>query len=445
MPAERRASPWPSRPDGHANRAFSATMERMASSDAATRRPGGAAVPLDGPTAGKGRRSVARRTIGQTVRVVLFLFVLIQFGLPQIAGARRAVHELSRVNPILLVVGFGLEAAAIVAYSYLTRAALPRDFAPSGPLLVRIQLATKAVTNVVPGGSAAGSALGYRLLTISGVRGADAGFALATAGLGSAVVLNLLLWIALLVSIPFAGFSPIYVTAALAGVFVLGAFAVVVVLLMKGEAQAVRSLRAVARKVRFLHEERLGRLVERLARRLRELIADKDLLRRIVAWAVANWILDAASLWVFVRAFGATARPDSLIVAFCVANVLAAIPITPGGLGVLDVTLASMLLGFGVPSASVGLGVPAYRIVQYWLPIPLGAVSYFSLRFGPWKIDREHGLRRLRDEAAEYVRSGEMVYDWAERFGYRGVVGPPKPDDEPEPAKGPDPEQIESD
>jgi hypothetical protein len=82
--------------------------------------------------------------------------------------------------------------------------------------------------------------------------------------------------------------------------------------------------------------------------------------------------------------------------------------------------------------------VPAYRIVQYWLPIPLGFVSYFSLRIGPWKIDREQELRRLRDETAESVRSGEMVYDWAERFGYRGVVGPPKPltTAEPEPPDG---------
>jgi hypothetical protein len=86
-----------------------------------------------------------------------------------------------------------------------------------------------------------------------------------------------------------------------------------------------------------------------------------------------------------------------------------------------------MLLGFGVPSAAVGLGIPAYRIVQYWLPIPFGAMAYFSLRFGPFKMDRGHGLRRLRDETAEIVRSGEMVYDWAERFGYRGIVGPPKP------------------
>ena len=78
-------------------------------------------------------------------------------------------------------------------------------------------MSTKALANIVPGGSAAGSALGYRLLTLSGVAGPDAGFALATAGLGSAVVLNLIFWIALLVSIPLRGVNPLYVTAAIAG------------------------------------------------------------------------------------------------------------------------------------------------------------------------------------------------------------------------------------
>ena len=57
----------------------------------------------------------------------------------------------------------------------LTRAALP-PHSVRLPVLFRIQLTTRAVTNVVPGGSAAGSALGYRMLTLAGVRGADAGF-----------------------------------------------------------------------------------------------------------------------------------------------------------------------------------------------------------------------------------------------------------------------------
>ena len=83
------------------------------------------------------------------------------------------------------------------AYTLLTRAALGDESNNISRLrLFRIQMSTKALSSIVPGGSAAGSAMGYRLMTLSGVNGPDAGFALATAGLGSAVVLNLIFWIA---------------------------------------------------------------------------------------------------------------------------------------------------------------------------------------------------------------------------------------------------------
>jgi hypothetical protein len=113
--------------------------------------------------------------------------------------------------------------SALYAYSLLTRAALgDRRRTSRSWRLFRIQMSTKALSSIVPGGSAAGSALGYRLMTLSGVPGPDAGFALATAGLGSAVVLNLLFWVALVVSIPIRGVNGGYASAAIAGVIVMG-------------------------------------------------------------------------------------------------------------------------------------------------------------------------------------------------------------------------------
>ena len=50
-----------------------------------------------------------------------------------------------------------------------------------------------------------------------------------------------------------------------------------------------------------------------------------------VGWAAANWLLDAASLWVFVAAFGHVISPVDLLTAYGLANILAAMPITPGG------------------------------------------------------------------------------------------------------------------
>ena len=84
----------------------------------------------------------------------------------------------------------------------------------------------------------------------------------------------------------------------------------------------------------------------------------------------------------------------------------------------LDATLVAMLALFGYGDAA-GLAVPLYRVAQYFLPIPVGFITYLTLRAGPWRIDRSRPLGGLREETAEMMRSGESVYDWADRFGTR--------------------------
>jgi hypothetical protein len=66
-----------------------------------------------------------------------------------------------------------------------------------------------------------------------------------------------------------------------------------------------------------------------------------------------------------------------------------------------------------------------YRLAQYWLPIPLGALAYISLRAGPWRLGGERELRRLREETKDVVETGETVYEWAERYGRRPDAGIP--------------------
>jgi hypothetical protein len=80
------------------------------------------------------------------------------------------------------------------------------------------------------------------------------------------------------------------------------------------------------------------------------------------------------------------------------ANVLAVIPLTPGGLGVVEATLTSILVGFGTARGVATLGVVAYRLINFWLPIPLGGAAYLSLQVDPGRPDPE---RRDRLEVAE--------------------------------------------
>lgn len=354
-----------------------------------------------------------------TLKLLAFVAVLYLAIVTVVPGVRKAASELRTLSPALILVGFLLEIAALYSYSLLTKAALgDAGHLLSSWRLFRIQMSTKALSSIVPGGSAAGSALGYRLMTLSGVPGPDAGFALATAGLGSAVVLNVIFWAALVVSIPIRGVNGGYATAAIAGVIIMAFAAMLVFGLLEGQGRAERMLRWFARRLR-LDENRAAAGVKHVAGRLEELASDRQLLMRVIGWAAANWLLDAMALWVFLRAFGVSTQFDALLVAFGLANVLAVIPITPGGLGVVDVTLSSALVGFGLSRANAVLGVGAWRLAQLFFPIVLGGLLYATLRVGPWSIHRRDRLLRLRDLAADEAHNPERALDFAVRFGQR--------------------------
>jgi hypothetical protein len=365
----------------------------------------------DAPRPRRPRRRLRKRDhLKRTAYVLVFLLIFNHLVVPQLGGARRAIHLLSDVNPLLLLLALGLEVSALGAYSMLTRATLPKEPCLPVPVVFRIQLATRAVTNLVPGGSAAGGTLGYKLLTDAGVPASAAGFTLATVGLGSAVVLNLFLWVALLISIPLNGFNPAYLTAAIVGLILMGAMAALVLLLLKGADRAEVVMRSITSHIPFVDEDTAARFIRQLVGRLVALLDEPVLIRRSLVWATANWALDAASLWVFLRAFGATVSPVNLLVAFGLANVLAAVPITPGGLGVVEPVLISSLVGFGLDRGTAAVAVITYRVAAFWLPIPLGALAYASLMVGPSSLGRHRrdALRRLRADAA---RADRRVWD----------------------------------
>lgn len=365
--------------------------------------------------------TIRRQAIAKPIKRLLFvlaLFLVVEYlVLPQIGGVRNSLSLLGNVNVTFVAIGILLEIAALLAYAKLTEAVVPVDARPGFFTLFRIDLSTLAVSHILPGGTAAGTGLGYRLMTEAGIPGPDAGFALATQGIGSAVVLNVLLWFGLVVSIPLRGFNPLYGTAAIVGVVLIGGFSVAVLLLMRGEEKAADFLCRVATRLRLLDGPKVSDIVHRLAERLRDLLGDKALVRRAIFWATTNWLLDAASLWVLVWAFGFRVGLDGLIVAYGLANVLAAVPITPGGLGVVEAVLTSSLVGFGSPRGVAILGVITYRLLNFWLPIPLGGIASVSLKLHPGEPERPQA-EILRLAEASYA-SKEDARRWAERHGLR--------------------------
>jgi putative heme transporter len=325
------------------------------------------------------RRSWLPRNVKITLMVVFLFFVGEYILLPELASARREYHQLSHLNFLWLVLGVLLELGALAAYAELTRTVLSPD-APPRWRVFRINMWALAVSHVLPGGTVPGTAASYRLLTESDVSGSTAAFGLATQGIGSAVVLNVIFWLSLLISIPLQGYNPLYGFAAILGVLLLAIFAGLVFLLTRGEKQAATFVSKVADRLPFVRPETVTSLVQKVADRMKILLSSSDLLVRAGIWAAANWLLDAASLWVFLLAFGAHISPIDVLVAYGLANILAVIPVTPSGLGVVELTIVAVLTRFGVAGGVAAAGVLSWRLVNFWLPIPFGGVSYLSLR-----------------------------------------------------------------
>jgi len=380
-------------------------------------------------------RTPVATSVRRLTQLLLLAFVVIHFVLPQVPKVRDALPLFGSIDLPLVLLAVAFEAASICSYTKLTASLIPRGQQPGFFTLLRIQLSTLAISHVVPGGSAAGGALGFRLLTKNGLRGTDAAFVMATQGMGSAVVLNILLWVGLVISIPLRGYNPLYAFAAVLGVLLIGGFSTLVVLLVRGQARAARIMRAARRRLPFLDEDKVHEVVLRLAGRLQTVARQPALVRRAVLWDVGFWLCTATALWLFVSAFGHRVPIYGLIVAFGLAYVMAALPITPAGLGVVEVVLVSLLTFFGAPVGAATLGVVLYRLVNFWLPIPLGALAYLSLQVDEVREEigvgrearaeaappelrrrREEELRRLAEEA---VTRAEDRRAWAERHGLR--------------------------
>ena len=341
--------------------------------------------------------------------IVLFVIALVieYLVVPELVGASNDLSLLGRVNVGWLVAGLVTECLSLFCYGLLTQAVL----SPAGPddpprpglsRLFRIDLAAAAIAHVIPAGTLGSAGIGYRLFTAEGIKGNDAAVMMATKGLGSTVVLNVLLWLSLVVSIPLAGFHPIYVTVAIIGAVLLFTIAALTFGITHEIGRASRILHAIGDRIPGLSGERLELGLREAGASLSALARDRRTMFWSLTWASLNWLLDAASLWCFVAAFGRFVNPVELFAAYGIANIAGVLPITPAGLGVVDSVAPLLLVSFGVTRSVATLGVLGWRLVNFWLPIPAGAAAYVSL-----KVPRGAGLKAMRAAVATMISHGD--------------------------------------
>jgi uncharacterized protein (TIRG00374 family) len=230
----------------------------------------------------------------------------------------------------------------------------------------------------VPGGVAAAGAMQYAMLARGGVPAAQAASGMTASSLlvfGILLALPLLALPAVLFGAPV---DPGLGRAALIG-------GVVFVLLCAAGAAAIlwdRPLLAVGRAAQSLRN-RIMRKRDPLTGLPGRLLRERDEVRTVLGhnwWealllSAGRWVLDYLTLLAALTAVHAEPRPSTVLLAFCAAQFLGTLPLTPGGLGFVEAGLTGTLVLAGVPTGAAVVATLAYRLVSFWLPIPAGGVA----------------------------------------------------------------------
>lgn len=91
-----------------------------------------------------------------------------------------------------------------------------------------------------------------------------------------------------------------------------------------------------------------------------------------------------AALYAAVAAFGGSVAFVTVAVVYLAGGAIGAAAPTPGGLGAVEAALSTGLAAAGMPGASAVSAVLLYRLATFWLPVPLGWLSYTWMQRHEW-------------------------------------------------------------
>jgi|SRR5215207_963679 len=317
----------------------------------------------------------APRRLGRTVFWLGVTGISLYLVAPSLLDVFASWEDVDTIEPGWLAAMALLQLAALACLWALQHLAMR---GPSWPAVVSSQLAGNALAKIAPGGGALGAALQYRMLVRAGLPANRA-----VAGLTAANLLTFAVVLALpvlaLPAIVRGGVSRGLVEAAVIGAVVFVALFALGALLIAFDrplAWVGRVIQRVRNRLRK-RAEPLRRLPERLLRERTRIVGIVGpRWKRALLETVGRWAFDYATLLAALAAVGSQPRPALVLLAFCAAQILAQIPITPGGLGFVEAGLTAMLALAGVASGAAVLATFTYRLFSYWLPLPVGLAAY---------------------------------------------------------------------
>lgn len=112
------------------------------------------------------------------------------------------------------------------------------------------------------------------------------------------------------------------------------------------------------------------------------------------AFAAANWLWDCLALALSFLAVGSGVPWQGLLLAYGAAQLAINIPITPGGLGVVEGSLTIALVAYGGPKEATVAAVVLYRLISFWGLLAVGWLAWAALAYQ----NRRHDHREAEAE-----------------------------------------------
>ncbi len=318
--------------------------------------------------------------VGLAVIVVVFAVVL-----PRIANYSEVWDVLTGLSNLQLLALAVATAINVSTYGPPWMAALPGLGYRQSMVLTQT---SSALSIALPGGDAVGIAASYAMLRQWGFRrGAVATAVVVTSAWNQIVNVTLPLF-ALGLLLLTGGSSPVLVTAGLIGMAAIAVFTVALVLGLRSEHQAhavgdwaERLVNRVLRLIRRPPRSGWGPSFARFRAEAIELLARR--------WAVITLAAFVGHLTVFgvllvsLRVTGVGADQVTWVEALAawgLVRLLTAVPITPGGVGIVELGLSTALVGFGAGNAEAVAAVLLYRILTTLPTLVLGAALGLTWR-----------------------------------------------------------------
>ena len=260
-----------------------------------------------------------------------------------------------------------------------------------------VNQASTAVSNTLPAGGVIGVGVSITMLTSWGFTIGSIGRSAVVTGIWNNFVKLGMPVLALSLLALEGKITPARLAAAAVGIAVLVGAVVVFALLLRSDQLARAIGRGVGRAIdwvrQLLNKQPVGNWGERSSTFRTETIGllRHRWLRLTIATLVSHISLYLVLL-LAVRHVGVSQEELSWIAvfaAFSFVRLISALPLTPGGVGVVELGYAAvMTIGLDdITSAQVVAAILVFRAVTYLLPIPLGLIAYIVWRLNnTWKI-----------------------------------------------------------